>query len=402
MAYTLDQFDDGLILKSIIDELLPEHVSANYPELVAAFKNYADFLEHINGAGHHLNTVDIQRDIDRVESEFLEQLQKEVGAPIPRQFAADPRIFYKRITEFYRSRGTPDSIKAFFRILYNDDVEIYFPKEDMFIPSDGKWYSQREAIIANPDGYSPLFTYNISTQWYTEQGLIPNIIFGEDVNGRALIYDNPIVFVNGVHRTDFKAEVKVNNTTSKLDYFLTFDVNLEDGDVVEIYRDGSFSTNDGFISDYKKIQDSFFYQKFSYVLRTGTNTDVWKNAFNRLVHPAGFIFFGEILLFLDTLGQATPLRQPGYQIGGLPFPIIIPAIDGGASFVKTRNNQMASYITIGLENRKGVNNIAAQALYWERNKFIINDLMNNIGSFTFQDAINKTIKNKINVQIDIS
>ena len=397
-----DKFNDGLILRSIVDDLIPEHVTSNYPHLVDAFKNYADFLEHVNGAGHYLNTVDLQRDIDLAEEQFLEQLQKEVGAPIPRQFAADPRIFYKRVTEFYRSRGTPDSIKAFFRILYNDDVEIYFPKEDMFIPSDGKWYSQATDIIANPDKHAALFTYTVNEQWYAEQGLVPNVIFGADDNARVLIYDNPLVFVNNVHTTAFEAKVKINNTTSKLEYFLYFNENLNDGDVVEIYRTGSFSTNDGFISNYKKLQDSYFYQKFSYVLRTGTNTDAWKNAFNRLVHPAGFIFFGEILLFLDNLGQATPYHQPGYQAGGLPFPIIIPAVDGGVSFVKTRNSQMASYITVSLEDRKGINNIQASAQYWDRNKFAINDLMNNIGHYTFQDAINKTITNKINAEIVIS
>ena len=99
MAMEDYEVNDGLVLRSIVDDLVPEHVSNAYPGLMHAIKVYADFLEHGNGAGHWLNTIDAQRDIDRIEGELLTQLQKEVGAPIPRQFAADPRKFYKRVTE---------------------------------------------------------------------------------------------------------------------------------------------------------------------------------------------------------------------------------------------------------------------------------------------------------------
>ena len=50
------------------------------------------------------------------------------------------------------------------------------------------------------------------------------------------------------------------------------------------------------LSDNIKLQDSKFYQKFSYVVRTGKNLSDWETAFDKLVHPAGFVFFGEILI----------------------------------------------------------------------------------------------------------
>ena len=387
------EYNDGLVLRSVVDDLVPEHVSAAYPGLMHAIKVYADFLEHGNGAGHYLNTIDAQRDIDRIESELLSELQKEVGAPIPRTFAADPRTFYKRVTEYYRGRGTPTSIETFFRVLFNDEVEIYFPKDDMLIPSDGKWFDRTDDVINNPQLYTPTFTFSLAADSDT--------VSGSDDSGRVLVYDNPIVFVNGIYNTSYTPMVEVNNVDNRLDYSFKFDPALQNGDKVEIYGSGSFSNNDGFLDNYKKIQDSFFYQKFSYVLRTGTNADEWKNPFARLVHPAGFIFFGEIILFLDNLGQTFPLIQPGFQRGGLPFPIIIPAIDVAPSFVKTFNNIVASLIVKSYKPQTNIE-VISSGDNWETLKFKYTDPVSQIGNFTVQDIINKKVKYNIDSVIEIS
>ena len=408
MALTFD-YTDGAHLVSIVDDLVPEHVRHNYPGLMAAVKVYAEYLEHINNSGHFLNALDHQRDIDRVESALLQQLQKEIGAPIPRRFEADPRKLYKRVSEFYRSRGTPDSIKAFFRILFDDEAEIYFPKEDMFIPSDGRFFDYSDDVVSNKGSYTPTHTYTMAA---------PSLdtIEGNDDNSRKLIFDNPIVFVNDAQTTAFTPYVIVNETTNVLDYSIVFDSDLTAGDTVEVYNGGAFTTNDGFPDDYKKIQDSFFYQKFSYVLRTGANIDSWKNSFNRLVHPAGFIFFGEILLLLDSLGQAAPLIQPGFQVSGLAFPIVINPVLIGVTNVKTKQigteTETASYIELQhkyhnqkieastydewFEKRgkfKYQENPGMPRQLWQQLKFLYGDQINQIDEYTFEDAINKTIRN---------
>lgn len=387
------EYNDGLVLRSIVDDLVPEHVATAYPNLMYAIKKYADYLEHVNGSGHVLNTIDAQRDIDRIESTLLTQLQKEVGAPIPRQFAADPRKFYKRVTEYYRERGTPASIQAFFRVLFNDDVEIYFPKEDMLIPSDGKYYDRTDDVIANPQFYTPTFTYTLTAS--------TTDISGTDDSGRLLIYDNPIIFVNGTRRTDWTSVVTPDTVNNRLAYSILFNSALQQGDKVEVYSSGSFSNNDGFLDNYKKIQDSFFYQKFSYVLRTGTNATEWKNPFARLVHPAGFIFFGEILLFLDNLGQTFPTIQPGFQTGGLPFPIIIPVVDVASSFVKVFNDVIASMIVKSYKPQTNIN-VMSSGDNWQVLQYRYTDPISQIQNFTIEEVINNRVTNNFDSVIEIS
>jgi hypothetical protein len=86
-----------------------------------------------------INTVLEQRDIDRIRLVYLEQLQKEIAVTIPRNLQSDKKLLYKNITQFYRERGSEQSVRIFFELLLNDVVEIKYPAKDMLIPSDGNW-----------------------------------------------------------------------------------------------------------------------------------------------------------------------------------------------------------------------------------------------------------------------
>ena len=128
------------------------------------------------------------------------------------------------------------------------------------------------------------------------------MVSGNNNASQPLFFDDDIVFVNDVYKiagTDYTEEVYSDTTTK---YKLNFTIALANGDVVKTYPRGLFTTTNGFLSQKeKRLQDSYYYQKFSYVLKTGKNIVDWKNAFTRLVHPAGFIFFGEILIFIQLL-----------------------------------------------------------------------------------------------------
>ena len=292
-------------ISSYIDDLIPDHVETLYPDLVAFLKVYALYLERENKSGFYLNALDIQRDINFVEDSLLTELQNEIGVAVPRDFATDPRMFYKRLIEFYRSRGTPESITAFFRMIYDDEVETYFPFIDLLEPSDGNWTDQATDIQSNQSSYTPTNVITISGT--------PTVVSGNNDSGNGIYLDDDVVFVNNVYQTpvtDYAEAVYSESNTTK--YKLTFTSALSNGDVVKTYPKGLFTNNDGFLSDKKYIQDSYYYQQFSYVLRTGKNIADWKNAFTRLVHPAGFKFFGEIAILVKLLTSGIPAQLYGW------------------------------------------------------------------------------------------
>lgn len=168
------------------------------------------------GPSYVLNEIERHMDIDENDAVYLDLMQKEIAPIVPRNVLVNKRTLYKQFIDFYKLRGTSDSIETFFRILFNDNVEVEYPYDTTLIPSSGNW----EPNAALPKG-------------------------------------------------------------------------------------GQYLDKKGHLSDVIKIHDSLRYQKFSYVVKSGTNITDWNLVFNRLVHPAGFKYFAEILLLIELINAGT-------------------------------------------------------------------------------------------------
>jgi hypothetical protein len=58
---------------------------------------------------------------------------------------------------------------------------------------------------------------------------------------------------------------------------------------------GVFVNQDGWISeDAMRIQDSLYYQDFSYVIKVGRTINDWRDSFKKTMHTAGFYFTGQV------------------------------------------------------------------------------------------------------------
>ena len=67
---------------------------------------------------------------------------------------------------------------------------------------------------------------------------------------------------------------------------------------------GQFVTERGHISENSmKVQDSFYYQDYSYVVRIGESINLWRDSIRRSIHPAGWNVFGEVS-FATSLADA--------------------------------------------------------------------------------------------------
>ena len=63
-------------------------------------------------------------------------------------------------------------------------------------------------------------------------------------------------------------------------------------------KEGVWLDDDGKI-DYKIIQDSYYYQDYSYVIKSGLTFRTYSDTLKAIIHPAGLQSFGEILLFAE-------------------------------------------------------------------------------------------------------
>ncbi len=92
----------------------------------------------------------------------------------------------------------------------------------------------------------------------------------------------------------------------------------------------SFIGDDGFLSSTKYIQDSYYYQLFSYVITASHPISLWKDVVKRTAHPAGLAMFGN-MQFLTNI--ATTLSITGiperrhytiiFHMGTITPPVVI-------------------------------------------------------------------------------
>ena len=85
------------------------------------------------------------RDPDRVISNFLTKFRDEFLKTIPENLAngLDKRNLIKNIKSMYRLKGTNAGHELFFRILFNQVSETFYPREQMLRVSDGQWDTQK-------------------------------------------------------------------------------------------------------------------------------------------------------------------------------------------------------------------------------------------------------------------
>lgn len=191
-----------------VNSLIPVHLRSGAQNFIDLLEDYYSYLNTDGLPSQEINSILIEQDIDKTSLQYLDSIQKEVAMNVPDAVAFDRVSLYKKIVNYYLTKGSRDSILTFFKIFYDEAVIVSYPRELLFAPSMGNYD-----------------------------------------------YD------------------QINNTGK--------------------YLDGK-----SFPSGTDKIQDSYFWQNFSYVIETALPVENWKSNFLNLVHPAGFKFFGIISILM--------------------------------------------------------------------------------------------------------
>jgi len=151
-APSIAQINDRPGNNILIASHFPGFVSEEHPRFLAFVESYYKWLETKGNVLYESKRLKNYRDIDTSVDEFVEYLFKEYLPQIPRDALADKKILLKHIKQFYRAKGTEKSYKFFFRILFNSNVEFYYPRVDILRASSGKWVQNKTIRILNVKG----------------------------------------------------------------------------------------------------------------------------------------------------------------------------------------------------------------------------------------------------------
>lgn len=149
--------------KTLVDEVLPEHYRSDYPNLVTFLDAYYELLDSAEGFGGIIDELQTVRDIEDTKLRYLDLLFEELGLGISGGQFDTPREVIRNFGNFFRVKGSEYSIHGFFRAFFNEEVEVFHPKESIFVVGksnigtedakkiqDGRLYQVFSTLIKGP------------------------------------------------------------------------------------------------------------------------------------------------------------------------------------------------------------------------------------------------------------
>lgn len=231
------------------------------------------------GANNALRNALQYQDIDTTIELFAEYIRKEYALEIPRYALADKSLLYKNILDFYQSRGSEKSFQFLFRIFFNEDISFFYPSETLLKPSDGKWIVDKSIkvtfLVGNP--------FDLKSQ----------VITGETSGATALVEDVVLHNESGVMVYEVFLNIQSIQGTFTIETISSGTIRANVVTPIYTYP-GYYRGVDGQLDEAIRLQDSKYFQAFSYVVRSGKSVDEWRNLVKQTVHPAGLALFGEV------------------------------------------------------------------------------------------------------------
>ena len=139
-------------ISALVSSQVPDFIRADHPKFQRFVELYYQWLENNSATGisntagntiYHAMNLDKYRDIDDTPDEFLRYFKDELLPYFPENPTLDIKKILKGAREYYSKKGSEESLKWLFKVLYNVDIEVNYPKEQILITSDGKWKKPR-------------------------------------------------------------------------------------------------------------------------------------------------------------------------------------------------------------------------------------------------------------------
>lgn len=205
----------------LVNKQLPEFIREEYPKFISFLEAYYEFLEQ-KQTGQQNDLIEESKklrnisDVDESLSEFEEEFFKMFMPSIPKETLASKDFIIKNIMPLYLAKGSEKSYRLLFRMLFDEPVDVTYPKNNVLRASDGRWIKENILRVGS-EIYS---TTKVTTTNQTEFNL-PYVTPASKIS----VYVDDILVTNYIVRPEskkiiFDAAVSLNSTVKI--YFLDF------------------------------------------------------------------------------------------------------------------------------------------------------------------------------------
>ena len=187
----------------LINRQVPEFIRDEYPVFITFLEAYYEYLETKQGTQKNdllAKSKDLKNlsDVDLSIDEFEQQFYNSYATYLPKDIDVDKAVLIKNVLPLYLSKGSEKSFKLLFRLLFSEELEVIYPKNNVLKASDGKWTVDN--ILRIDTDVRSIYTANGSTSFSLTQ----------QVND-----DEILVYVGGVLKT-FTTDYYIRKESKKL------------------------------------------------------------------------------------------------------------------------------------------------------------------------------------------
>lgn len=181
-----------------ISEQIPDFIRSNYELFEKFLKVYFEYMEKQNDSDSSTDSTLYKkltnpndliqgqqeyRDPDKTLEPFLEYFKRDILPISVTPQGADDRFIINKIRDLYLSKGTPDSFKSFFRLLYGKEIEVLQPSEQILDASEGTYVSNDVLTFISNDSDGVLNTVDFNNSFIEQDDSeIANVVFGSKIN----------------------------------------------------------------------------------------------------------------------------------------------------------------------------------------------------------------------------
>lgn len=170
-------------ISAVLTQKLPDFIQNDYQLFVLFIQYYFEWMETEDMFLEYIEKFLDNQDFDRADEEFLDKFICDFADQFPKNYYDDGTIKFtkveltKSIREFYLAKGSEASIRFIFTILYNTDIDFFYPRTVLQQSSNGIWDSID-------------FLYSTAENYYKLDIKPDSNIFAQGVtSGKALIID---------------------------------------------------------------------------------------------------------------------------------------------------------------------------------------------------------------------
>jgi hypothetical protein len=136
-----------MTVEKFVSPFIPQQFPAFYkedgPNFIAFLKAYYEWMESTGQTIERARSLFELADIDSTEASFIKYFKNTYIRSLPESIISDKRLLVKHILDLYRAKGTPRAYELLFRILFNEDIELFIPGDFILKPSDAEWVIPR-------------------------------------------------------------------------------------------------------------------------------------------------------------------------------------------------------------------------------------------------------------------